>query len=218
MESAGPILALIAGGYLLGSILPADWLVKRRVGKSPVELGDNPGGAGAWRLAGPGAAVLTTAFDLAKGALPLAVAQISGLSSSIGLSVLRSPSGGLGRATWLDAILLAAVVCAPIAGHNWSIFHRFRGGRGLASAAGVLVYLAWREMLLALALGVVVAFWRKWVPLIGIVAFLVGLALMLLSRAGTPRVVAAICVMLVVLVKQVPWARANLGKKQGGQG
>jgi len=98
------------------------------------------------------------------------------------------------------------------------VFHRFRGGRGLASAAGVLLYLAWREMLPALALGVAVAFWRKWVPLIGIVAFPVGLAMMLFHGADLPRMVAALCVMLIVLAKQVPWAQANLGRKQGGQG
>ena len=199
MYPLAPLLALVIGGYLLGSVLPADWLVRRRTGKHPSELGDNPGAAGAWRLAGPRAAILTTLFDLVKGALPLAAAKMLGLSDAL----------------WSNGLALASVACAPVIGHNWPIFHRFRGGRGLSTAVGALLYISWPEMLPALVLGVVAAYWRKWAPLIGVVGFPVGLTLMLTRGVTSPRIVAAVAVMLIVLVRQIPWLLANLTARKG---
>lgn len=175
---------VVALGYLLGSVLPAEWAVRRKTGRTPHELGDNPGGAGTWRLAGPLAGVLVTLFDVGKGAFVAALAERAGLH------------GG-----WL---VLAAV--APVAGHNWPWQRRFRGGRGLGPATGVLLWLAWRWMLPAYALGALVAWWRRWVPMVGIVAFPAGLMAMHLGGAPEERFQAAFAVCLAVAVRQLPWA------------
>jgi hypothetical protein len=54
MEGVGmePVV-LVAAGYLLGSVLPAEFFVRWKTGRTPHEFRDNPGGGGAWRLAGP---------------------------------------------------------------------------------------------------------------------------------------------------------------------
>ncbi len=173
----------VAGGYLLGSILPAVWFVKRQTGKTPWEMGDNPGTMGVWRLAGPKRAVVTVVFDIAKGVIPLAVAQYLNL-------------GGM----WL-----AAAACAPVAGHNWSLFHGFRGGRGLATSAGTLLKLSWDEMCPAYVLGVIIAYWKKWAPMTGVVAFPIGLIIMIMQGVERYKIIIALCVMCVVLVRQIPW-------------
>ncbi|HEY8489249.1 MAG TPA: glycerol-3-phosphate acyltransferase, partial [Thermaerobacter sp.] len=126
-----PVLA-----YLLGGVLPAEYLVRWRRGASPRELGDEPGTAGTWRQAGPAAGLIVFAFDFAKGLLPVALMDRLGV-------------GGW----WLVA---AAV--APVAGHNWPAQRRFRpGGRGLASAIGATVYLAPAALIPALLAGCLVA-------------------------------------------------------------
>lgn len=184
---------IVAGGYLLGCLLPADWIVRRRTGHAPDQLGDNPGGAGTWRLAGPRWAVPVILLDIAKGALPVAAAEAWGLH------------GG-----WLA---LAAV--APVAGHNWPLHRRFRGGRGLAPATGALLWLAWPQMLPAYALGVVAALAGRWVPLVGVVAFPIGLGAMLWARLPYDRVAAAGAVMTAVALRQLPWLWQRLRQRVG---
>ncbi|MDR7477853.1 MAG: glycerol-3-phosphate acyltransferase, partial [Armatimonadota bacterium] len=67
METREWLTALV--GYALGSVLPAEILARRRLRTSMRALGDNPGGAGAWRKLGRSAAVVVASFDVAKGAL-----------------------------------------------------------------------------------------------------------------------------------------------------
>jgi glycerol-3-phosphate acyltransferase PlsY len=56
-----------------------------------------------------------------------------------------------------ELVVFGAGVAAVI-GHNWPVFLRFRGGRGLAVVIGVLLALLPREMLIAAALGIAVLF------------------------------------------------------------
>ncbi|GBD09185.1 putative glycerol-3-phosphate acyltransferase [Candidatus Thermoflexus japonica] len=175
-------LALAA--YLVGSILPAEIFVRWRTGRSPHDFEDNPGGGGAWRLAGPLAGVITILFDMGKGAIPTAIALQAGL---------RPPE-------------LIAVAVAPVIGHCWpfyKIIRLDRGGRGLGPATGALFAMAFREVVLAYVLGALVAYRLRWLPSVGIVAFPLGLILMLLWRVPPERLTAAFAVMLVVLIRNV---------------
>jgi glycerol-3-phosphate acyltransferase PlsY len=176
-------LALTIGGYLLGSILPAVWIVRRKKGRSPWELRDNPGGSGVWRLAGPTAGLTTILFDIVKGVIPVALAQRAGL----------------------EGFWFVAATCGPVIGHNWPIYTRFRGGRGLACATGILFYMAWRDMLPAYLAGAVVALAKRWVPAVGVVAFPLGLLTMYLRPVEPLVLTASLSVVLLVAVRQVPW-------------
>src|SRR3990172_4096150 len=105
-------------GYLSGSILPAHILARRR-GLDFRVIGKNPGTAETFRHFGFWPAVLVYVLDATKALLPL----IAG-------NLLRVPGWSL--------VLTAA---AAVAGHNWSLYYRFWGGKGLATASGALLFL-----------------------------------------------------------------------------
>ena len=180
------VVLLPVAAYLLGGILPGEYLVRWRRGASPRELGDEPGTAGTWRQAGAAAGLAVFAFDFAKGLIPIWLAD-------------RLGAGG-----WL----LVATAVAPVAGHNWPLQRGFRpGGRGLATAIGVTVYLAPTALIPALLVGCGVALWRRRTPWVGIVGFPLGLVLMLLTHTPGIRVAAAVAAMVTVGLRYLQWTR-----------
>ncbi len=118
-------LALVTLAYLLGSI-PAGLVVARLWGgPDPRRVGSsNPGAANLYRTLGPKAGLLTLAGDAGKGALAVLLA-LRGLP----------PLDG-----WQEAAV-AAVATAAVLGHMFSLFLGFQGGKGVATAFGVLAVL-----------------------------------------------------------------------------
>ncbi|MBU3057211.1 glycerol-3-phosphate 1-O-acyltransferase PlsY [Pseudomonas indica] len=122
------LLAILA--YLLGSLSFAILLSRLMGGPDPRASGSgNPGATNMLRVAGRKMAILTLLGDLFKGLLPVLVAQQAGLS--------------LQQQAWIG---LAAVV-----GHLYPLYFRFRGGKGVATAAGMLLGLYPPAALLAIA-------------------------------------------------------------------
>jgi glycerol-3-phosphate acyltransferase PlsY len=122
------LLAVLA--YLLGSLSFAILLSRLSGGPDPRASGSgNPGATNMLRVAGRKLAILTLLGDLLKGLLPILVAKLLGL--------------GLQQQAWIG---LAAVI-----GHLYPLYFRFRGGKGVATAAGMLLGLYPPAALLALA-------------------------------------------------------------------
>jgi glycerol-3-phosphate acyltransferase PlsY len=111
-------------GYLLGSI-PFGVIIGRRSARVDVRQygSGRMGAANVLRVAGKKAAVLVTILDLSKGILAVVFAGL--IFSEEYLMV--------------SAQVVAAL--AAIAGHNWSVFLRFKGGRGVATFFGGLFFL-----------------------------------------------------------------------------
>src|SRR5260370_11397963 len=122
------VLALVAFGYLLGSV-PAGWLVRKaNRTKDFRKLGSgNMGAANVFGAGGAGAFTLTLMADGLKGFIPVM----------------------LGIALGLDEIALAAIGLAAVIGHTWPLFLGFRGGKGVATSGGVLLALAPVALVLA---------------------------------------------------------------------
>jgi glycerol-3-phosphate acyltransferase PlsY len=123
MEPFLPLIAALAA-YLVGSLSFAV-LVSRAMGLGdPRSYGSgNPGATNVLRSGNKGAAVLTLALDALKGFMPVwAVAAFGS-------------SWGLGEGT---AVLVGV---AAFLGHLWPVFFGFKGGKGVATAAGVLIGL-----------------------------------------------------------------------------
>ena len=123
-------VAAVIVGYLLGSI-PFGLLVAKRAAKVDVrEYGSGKTGAtNVLRTVGRKAAIIVGGMDIMKGALAVVFAGLI-----VGKSYLVVGNFGLGS---LLAQVLAAL--AAVAGHNWSVFLRFRGGSGVATFFGGLI-------------------------------------------------------------------------------
>jgi len=124
--------AAVIVGYILGSI-PFGLLVARRTANVDVrEFGSGKTGAtNVLRTAGKKAAALAVVLDLSKGALAVVFAGLI-----VGKTYLVVGNFGLGSV--LAQVLAAA---AAVAGHNWSIFLKFRGGSGVATFFGGFIAL-----------------------------------------------------------------------------
>ncbi|MCR4511241.1 glycerol-3-phosphate 1-O-acyltransferase PlsY [Pseudomonas sp. 32.2.56] len=121
------LLATLA--YLLGSLSFAILLSRLAGGPDPRASGSgNPGATNMLRVAGKRLAILTLLGDLCKGLLPVLAANLLGLDVQ--------------QQAWIG---LAAVI-----GHLYPVYFRFQGGKGVATAAGMLLGLYPPAALLAL--------------------------------------------------------------------
>jgi acyl phosphate:glycerol-3-phosphate acyltransferase len=127
-------LALTVLAYLLGSI-PSGLLVARALGgPDPRQLGSgNLGTANVYRLLGRKAGALTLLGDMAKGAVPVALARLT-----------LTPLGA-----WQEAGV-ALVAAAAVAGHVFPVYLKFKGGKAVATTFGVVGALVpWAALNLA---------------------------------------------------------------------
>lgn len=124
------ILGLLGGGltaYLLGAI-PFGWLIARWKGVDIRTVGSgNIGATNVFRTVGKGWGVLTFALDAGKGFLPA-------------WAWPRILHDGFHCPVSAGAALLFA--CLAIVGHNFPIYLRFKGGKGVATSAGALIGVA----------------------------------------------------------------------------
>jgi len=127
----GKFIGVVVIGYLLGSI-PFGLLIAKRKGVDVRQYGSGKTGTtNVLRTAGGKAAAMVFGLDLLKGILAVVVA---GLMIGRDYVVIDGHAVGM-----LIAQVMAAL--AAMAGHNWSVFLKFRGGRGVATFFGGLVAL-----------------------------------------------------------------------------
>ena len=152
MELAISFLAVI-GAYLIGSLSFAV-IVSRAFGLSdPRSYGSkNPGATNVLRSGNKGAAIATLLLDALKGWLP--VVLVKGFGADYGL--------GDGA--------VAAVALAAFIGHLYPVFFQFKGGKGVATAAGVVLGIHWVLGGATLATFAIVVFFSRYVSLASIAA------------------------------------------------
>ena len=191
--------ALVA--YLVGSLSFAV-VVSRFMGLAdPRTYGsNNPGATNVLRSGNKLAAVLTLLLDAVKGWLPVWVAVHEGAAY------------GLGEGT------VAMVALAAFAGHVWPVFFRFQGGKGVATAAGVLIGIQPLLGLATLATWLIVAYFSRYSSLAALASALFAPAYYFLGHRVAwyvdNRVLLAVAVMSAVLI----WRhQANIGKLMRGE-
>ena len=123
--------------YLLGSI-PFAYIIGKLRGLDVRKVGDrNVGTFNVFRHGGLVAGIATLIADVGKGALAIVVAKL--LSGN-------------------ELAVVFGAGVAAVVGHNWPVFLRFRGGRGLAVVIGALLALLPIEMLISVAISIAVLF------------------------------------------------------------
>lgn len=184
-------------GYLSGSFLPADLVARHRgVRLRDIDINRNPGTAETFRLFGIRPAILVFVLDASKGAIPVALAQ------------------WLGVPAW--SLILTAL--AAVAGHCWSVYYRFWGGMGLATAVGVYTFLI--PLIVAAVLPPsVFALWKtRWVPATGVVGLPLILVIVWLRDSDPTHRAIVTIIPLLMLVRASGWIREQLtARRAAGQ-
>ena len=194
---------LIAGAYLLGSA-PAAYLVAKWFrGVDIRQYGSgNVGATNLMRLTSKRLAIPVIIFDLGKGAVMVWAAQL------LGMSLAQQVIVGL----------------AAIVGHNWPVFLRFNGGRGVLTTLGVIIILPWLnnlqpwELIIAGAVFLVIFFIIHNVPL-GAIAAIAALPLVSWGIGESlPLTLGYLAIVLILairrLVAQPPVRVTSISKRQ----
>jgi glycerol-3-phosphate acyltransferase PlsY len=179
-------------GYLAGSI-PFGVIVSRAMGvPDPRSYGSgNIGATNVLRSGHRIAALLTLAGDAGKGWAAVLVARMAGSSEE----------------------LLAIVAVAAFLGHVFPVWLRFRGGKGVATAAGVLIALDWRLGLAVTVAWLIIAVATRYSSLASIGAALMA-PVAAWYFAGVGPVLGAVAAMSLVLLAR---HRDNIGKLLRGE-
>ncbi len=190
-----PALVAVVLAYLLGSISFAVLVSKLMGLNDPRSYGSgNPGATNVLRTGNRTAAVLTLVGDAGKGALAVVLARLAA-----------------DRFGFTDTTL-AAVGLAAFIGHLFPVFHGFKGGKGVATAAGMLLALALWLGLATLATWVAVAVFLRYSSLAAIVAAVFApLFYLLMARAD------AVFVMIAIMAALLLWRhQGNIAKLMAG--
>jgi glycerol-3-phosphate acyltransferase PlsY len=194
MDSLLSFLAALVG-YLIGSLSFAV-IVSRVMGLSdPRSYGSgNPGATNVLRSGNKAAAILTLVFDALKGYLPVLAVLVWG------------PRWGLGEGT------AALVGLAAFLGHLWPVFFRFKGGKGVATAAGVIFALNPILGVATLATWLIIAWFSRYSSLAAIVAAAFAPMYQLFIWEAGPAALALIIMALLLVWRH----QANIRKLMAG--
>jgi glycerol-3-phosphate acyltransferase PlsY len=199
MENLLPF-AVVIGSYLLGSLSFAV-IFSRIMGLSdPRSYGSkNPGATNVLRSGNKKAAILTLVFDALKGWLPV-------------WAVLH-----FGQAWGLGAGVAALSGLAAFAGHLWPVFFRFQGGKGVATALGVVVGIHGLLALATLATFAIVVYFSRFVSLASMVAAVFAPAYFLMGDGVAWRADGVQVLSLVVIGLLLVWRhRENINRLFAG--
>ncbi len=185
-------LAAAIIGYLLGS-LPTGYLMGRLYGLDIRQYGSGAtGGTNVLRTVGRIPAAVTAVVDVLKGTLAVWIA-------------MRYLGGGWG---------LAIAGIGALIGHSYPVWLRFRGGKSVATGAGVVLPFAWLPVLIGLGVFALVVAATRYVSLGSILATLTVGVIVVLSPVQTPAGKVLILAALLVII----WRhRSNLQRLLQGK-
>jgi len=179
-------ICVALSAYLLGSLSTAVIACKLSGLPDPRTQGSgNPGATNVLRIGGRKLAVIVLLGDLLKGLIPVAAAQLLALPPlSVGIVGLLA-----------------------FAGHIFPVFFAFRGGKGVATALGVILGLSWPTGLALLALWIAVALLSRYSSLAAISA---ALAAPFIAWLSAPAHVVVVLLMSLMLLWRHRSSLSNL--------
>jgi len=164
--------------FLIGSI-PTGLLIAKSKGVDLKKIGSgNIGATNVMRALGKEAALLTLLGDALKGVIAV------GIAKGFSLGVLDQGLFGL----------------LAILGHNFSVFLKFKGGKGVATSIGALLVFSPHAALLTIILWIMTAKWTKYSSLSALVAFgLLPLSIYMIDYSGEKMIIAAAIAILIFI-------------------
>ena len=192
-------LLLIPIAYLIGSISFAVVVSKCMRLPDPHSYGSgNPGATNVLRTGNKLAAVLTLIGDALKGFFAVMLARIL-----LGDESLTST---------LSSWLLCGVVVAVFLGHLFPIFHGFKGGKGVATACGILFGINWILGLATLGTWIIVATFMRYSSLAALAAAIFGPVYFVFLFGFQPMGIALLVVCLLLIWRH----RSNIRNLMNG--
>lgn len=186
------ILVYLLLGYLAGS-LPVAYLFSRRKGNNIFEQGSgNPGTMNTFVVYGKTAAVTVLVLDVLKGLLPT--------------MLVANLTGDLDLAWWIGA--------GCVLGHVSSIFTKFRGGKALATAGGVLLYFHPLSVVLMVSLYFVLLLITRYIVFATTLTIFASVGLFWYSEQTTQATLAFLLMLFGIMFRHLPnWERFILGNE-----
>lgn len=204
-------LLLIPLAYLIGSISFAVVVSKCMRLPDPHSYGSgNPGATNVLRTGNKLAAVLTLIGDALKGYLAVVLARV----------LLGDESLTSTLCSWL----LCGVVIAVFLGHLFPIFHGFKGGKGVATACGILFGINWILGLATLGTWTIVAMFMRYSSLAALAAAIFGPIYFVFLFGFQPMGIALLVVCLLLIWRHrsninnlINGKESRIGSKKKGQ-
>jgi len=192
-------LLLIPIAYLIGSVSFAVVVSKCMRLPDPHSYGSgNPGATNVLRTGNKLAAVLTLIGDALKGYIAVMLARI----------ILGDTSLSSTMSSWV----LCGVVIAVFLGHLFPIFHGFKGGKGVATACGILFGINWILGAAALSTWIIVAMFMRYSSLAALAAAVFGPIYFVFLFGFQPIGVALLVVCLLLIWRH----RSNIQNLMNG--
>ncbi len=190
--------SILVAAYLIGSI-PTSYLFGKAKGIDLRKQGSgNVGATNALRVLGPKIGIITLIIDIAKGFLPVHICRL----------ILPASSD----------IFLIAVGISAISGHIFTIFLKFKGGKGVATSAGVFLALDPIATGITFAVFVIIVVVSRYVSLGSIIGVLVLVTVELITNLNNSFQHMAILILSVVIgIFIIIRHRSNIGRLVRGE-
>ncbi|MFA6217075.1 MAG: glycerol-3-phosphate 1-O-acyltransferase PlsY [Candidatus Omnitrophota bacterium] len=201
------ILLAIAISYLIGSI-PTAYIFGRCLKGIDIRTfgSGNVGATNASRLLGKKTGIIVLILDILKGLVTVILLG--------DLALTKSPH-------LLDPALLRIIIgLGCIAGHNWTIFLNFKGGKGVATTLGVLLGSAWVIPGISLVLVLVILTWivsflaTRIISLASLLAAISFPAYMVLKHRSPTLILSSFILSIFIIVRHIPNIKRILQKKE----
>ncbi|MFH1564185.1 MAG: glycerol-3-phosphate 1-O-acyltransferase PlsY [Nitrospirota bacterium] len=177
------IILIIIMSYLIGSI-PTAYLVGRIFGKVDIRTigSGNVGASNVYRAVGKTAGISVLIIDILKGFLPVCLVHY------LGYDILTMIVAGLGA----------------ISGHVWTVFLKFKGGKGVATGLGVFLGLAPVPILIILVIFILVVAISKYISLGSIIGAFLLPPLLFFFKGERVIIIFGAVVSLLIIIKHIP--------------
>lgn len=199
------LLLMIVASYVLGSI-PTSLIAGKLLKKIDIrEHGSgNAGATNTFRVLGWKAGLTVLLFDIGKGLFP-----------TVSLAYLGAETGLLGSEPMVYQIVAGM---SAVFGHIWTIFAGFKGGKGVGTAAGMVIGLAPLPVLICIAVFVITVAFTRYVSLGSILSALTLPVVVLLQKyqfdVAVPDVLTGLSIFVPVLI--IVTHRANIKRLLNG--
>jgi glycerol-3-phosphate acyltransferase PlsY len=195
-----PTAVAVLAAYLLGSLTFAVFVCKLLGLPDPRSYGsNNPGASNVLRSGSKLAALLTLLLDALKGFIPVMLIKLYG------------EPYGMGAGT------MALVGLAAFFGHLYPIYFKFKGGKGVATAAGVIFAISWPLGLATLGSWLIIAYFFRYSSLAALVAAVFAPVYYLMGDGVAWNAETPIALALVVISAMLVYAhRANITRLLNG--